>query len=391
MTILAGLIGSTDPADNIAITLFWVVFLLGFAYLTLFLGDLYALINPWKWAVEALECLGLDLSSSRMSFPQRWGYWPAFSLYFVLVWIELFVGSKPSVLSVALIIYSAMTLTGVALFGKTLWFDRADPFSLFFRLIGKLAPIEYRRARNESSWQLRLRPPFVGALNERAEHLSLVLFVLLMLSSTTYDAIHDTALWVGLFWKNLLWLLQPLWGEDLGKAQRLLMDWYLAYRQAGLLLFPFLYFGFYVLVLLWIKALTRTTRSIRELALDFCYSLIPIAVAYNFTHYYTFLIAEGRNLPRRVSDPFGFGWKWLGVQQSSGQTVLPMGTIWHTQVAVLLVGHIASVYLAHKVAVRTFTTQRQVILSQVPLLLLMVAYTLLGLWILSLPLVGPMS
>jgi hypothetical protein len=63
-----------------------------------------------------------------------------------------------------------------------------------------------------------------------------------------------------------------------------------------------------------------------------------------------------------------------------------MAIVWHIQVAVLLLGHVAGVYLAHLVALETFPTQRQVVASQLPMLALMVGYTCLGLWVLSLPL-----
>jgi hypothetical protein len=386
LTILAGLIGSTDPNRNVAMPLFWIVFLQGLTYLTLLGGDLYALINPWKWTVGGLERIGFDLSNARVRYPPRFGYWPALVVYVALIWMELFVGPKPVALTIALLSYTAMTFAGVALFGKATWFFHADFFGVFFRLIGKLAPIEYRPAPNERSWQVQLRPPFVCALNDRPEHLSLVLFVLFMLSSTTYDGIHDTTLWVAFFWRNLLWLLQWVWGGDVGRAQSMLMSWYLAYRQVGLLLFPLLYLGFYLLALLAAKALTRTIIPLHVLALIFCYSLIPIALAYNFTHYYTLLITEGSQLLWRFSDPFGFGWHLLTVAQPPPRPALQMGVVWHTQVTVLLAGHLLSVYLAHTVATQTFPTQRQVVLSQLPLLILMIAYTTAGLWILSLPL-----
>src|SRR6185437_7483594 len=48
LTIIAGLIGSKDPIVNINMTLFWVVFLLAFAYLTAIFGDLFAIISPWQ-------------------------------------------------------------------------------------------------------------------------------------------------------------------------------------------------------------------------------------------------------------------------------------------------------------------------------------------------------
>jgi len=68
-----------------------------------------------------------------------------------------------------------------------------------------------------------------------------------------------------------------------------------------------------------------------------------------------------------------------------------MAVIWHTQVGLILAGHVISVYLAHAIALRVFPTRRQVIVSQLPLLLLMLAYTAAGLYILSLPLAIPVA
>ena len=65
-----------------------------------------------------------------------------------------------------------------------------------------------------------------------------------------------------------------------------------------------------------------------------------------------------------------------------------MSWVWHTQVALILFGHIASVYLAHVVALRVFPTRRDAMRSQLPMLCLMVFFTVAGLWILALPLSG---
>ena len=62
-----------------------------------------------------------------------------------------------------------------------------------------------------------------------------------------------------------------------------------------------------------------------------------------------------------------------------------MRWVWHTQVALILFGHIVSVYLAHVVALRVFPTRREAMLSQLPMLCLMVFFTVAGLWILALP------
>jgi hypothetical protein len=386
LTVIAGLIGSDEPDRNIGMTLFWAFFLLGFAYLTLFLGDLYALINPWKLTIQGLQLAGFDLSKKRIKYPQHLGYWPAFVFYVALVWVELFIGQSPITLSILLLTYTAITLAGSWLFSRATWFQQADIFSVFFRMIGMLAPVEYISNCDESSWQVRLRLPFSGLIAEKPQHLSLVLFVLFMLSSTSYDGIHDTELWISIFWRNLMVILQPLWGNDLGKAQRILMNWFNAYQQAGLLVFPFIYLGIYLLALLWAKLVTRSVISLRVMTLDFCYSLIPIAFAYNFTHYYPFLLTQVRNVSSYIDDPFGLGWRLLKLRKSFNRPALEMDYIWHTQVAVILIGHVASVVLAHNVATRIFSTRREIIIAQLPLLLLMVIYTMVGLWILSLSL-----
>src|SRR5207245_5981482 len=110
------------------------------------------------------------LSTPRITYPRPLGYWPAFSFYVILIWIELFVLPKPFVLSVVLLVYSLITFTGVVLIGKDAWFHRCDFFSVFFRLIATLAPVEYGQARDEKPQGIRLRLPFVGAGHDRPEH-----------------------------------------------------------------------------------------------------------------------------------------------------------------------------------------------------------------------------
>jgi hypothetical protein len=386
-TIAAGFVGGTNPTQNIGMTSFWVIFLLGFAYSTVLIGDLYTLINPWKSAIAVLEALGLSLSPKRPPKPRS--CWPALLSYVGLVWVELFLSPTPVVLSLMLLTYTGITVIGISLFGKDAWFDDFDLFERFFGLIGRLAPMEYEKAGDGRTRGILLRPPLAGCLRDQPRHFCAVLFILFMLSSTTYDGIHETVWWVGLFWTNLLAILQPLWQGDLGKAQDALMGWYEIYRQAGLVVFPFVYLALYSGALLWMKVATGIGLSVRSLALRFIYSVIPIAVAYNFTHYFTVLLTQLESVRCLLSDPFDRGWNLLDSTDCASPPVLQMGLIWHLQVAVLLAGHVAGIVLAHLQANRIFATRRQVILGQIPMLALMVLYTVFGLWILALPL-GPM-
>jgi hypothetical protein len=134
------------------------------------------------------------------------------------------------------------------------------------------------------------------------------------------------------------------------------------------------------------KTLTRSPRSLRELSLCFAYSLVPIALVYNVTHYYTLILTQGVQIVRLASDPFGAGWNLFGTASSMVGPALPaMGAIWHTQVGLILLGHIVSVHLAHLEALRVFPDRRAAMISQLPMLLLMVLFTSVGLWILAQP------
>jgi hypothetical protein len=59
--------------------------------------------------------------------------------------------------------------------------------------------------------------------------------------------------------------------------------------------------------------------------------------------------------------------------------------VWHIQVGLILLGHVVSVYLGHVQALRIFPKGRAAFWSQFPMLVLMIALTSVGLWILSLP------
>ena len=50
--------------------------------------------------------------------------------------------------------------------------------------------------------------------------------------------------------------------------------------------------------------------------------------------------------------------------------------------------HVLAVYIAHVMAVRVFEGRPQVLRSQIPMLILMVGYTMISLWILSQPIVA---
>lgn len=86
-----------------------------------------------------------------------------------------------------------------------------------------------------------------------------------------------------------------------------------------------------------------------------------------------------------MSDPFGKGWNLLNLSRVPEQSaLLDMAFIWHMEVGLILIGHLVSVCVAHLISLRVFHSRRQALLTQVPMLILMMVYTSVGLWILSL-------
>jgi hypothetical protein len=91
---------------------------------------------------------------------------------------------------------------------------------------------------------------------------------------------------------------------------------------------------------------------------------------------------EGQRTLALLSDPLGIGADWLGtVARPVDETLVTPSGVAILQVAAVVVGHIAGVVAAHDRAVRLFSA-RTAVAGQLPLLVLMVGYTLTGLTLL---------
>ncbi|MBI5621022.1 hypothetical protein HY949_04530 [Candidatus Gottesmanbacteria bacterium] len=358
LTIITGLFGENSAYSNFNMTFFWIIFVLGLTYMTALVGNIYAFINPWKILTN---WLGGKTDGVRR-YPNYLGYYPALFFYFLFIWFELVGKTTPFTLSSLITFYTVLNYFGVITFGEESWFGYCEFFSVFFRLVGKMAPVEYRAGK------LYLRPPFIGLLKEHAKHVSLVFFTLFMLSSTAFDGFKETAPWVQFYIRHFRSIPYPV------------------IQTIGLLLSPVLFLGIYIVLLVCVKIFAKSSNPLKDLVLQFAFSLIPIALVYHIAHYYTLIFTEGPNIIRLISDPFGFGWNVFNTGNYSHSIILSANFIWHSQVVFILLGHIIGVYLAHLVSLNIF--YKRVLVSQFPMLILMVAYTMIGLWILSQPITG---
>lgn len=386
LCIATGFFGSRDPLRNFSPVFFWVIFVLVFSYMTALVGDAYAALNPFRTLAQLAQRVWRGGPDGRFRYPQALADWPALMLYLGFIWFELFSHRTPKSLATMLLAYTMLNLVGVYLVGRRNWFRHCEFFSVFFRLLALMAPLDFRRGEGDRA-RVRLRWPLAGLIQERPAHVSGVVFVLAMISTTAMDGLQATQWWVALFWHDPTGLLTALTGTSPMRMMGRMMPVYLAWGTVCLLLAPFVYLLAYLAALWLAKCLTRSSRPVLTLAMDFSYSLLPIALVYNITHYWTLISSHGLKIFSLISDPFGWRWDLFGTAMKFRAPILPdMGTVWHSQLGLILLGHILSVAIAHRIALRIWPSRRRALLSQMPVLALMVTFTVSGLWILAQPL-----
>ncbi|CAN7448722.1 hypothetical protein LJR030_004632 [Rhizobium sp. LjRoot30] len=380
-----GLFGTHDPLRNLLPLTIWTMWWVGFTLLQAVVGNLWPWLNPWTGPLAVLRVLsGTQLG--RVPFfrlPQSFGYGPAILLFFLFAWYELISLSPqdPPELAVAVGLYWLATFCGMILFGGTVWLERCEPFSIFFRFIGLLAPL-VRIAQPGYAGRrfLALAWPGAGCIRRKPLPVSATLFILLGLSSVSFDGLTFTFRWLSFIGIN------PL--EFPGRSAVTVANSF-GLVGAALLLGSV----FYVAVALGNRmAGIRGGAMLRVMAGHLVYSVIPISIAFHFSHYLTILLINGQYFVLALADPFSLGWQWtpgpLHVTTSFTSNLDSVTRLWAIQTSVIVGGHVVGILLAHMIAVERLGASFKAAVSQVPLAAAMVLYTVFGLWLLSTPVAG---
>jgi hypothetical protein len=380
ITIVAGFRGDQNPYRNIAPTMVWTIAWVGLAYVSAFVGNLWAAINPWRTIFEWVETMVQGITGRpelglRLPYPAALGVWPAFLLLLAFSWIELVYPNPavPRTIAWLALAYSILTFTGMFLFGRDCWLERGEVFTLVFGTFARFAPIEIRTSPHRQMW---LRPFGAGLVEGGAASTSMMAFVLLLLATVLYDGALGTPEW-GKLEGAITAHMSALGGFKL-----------VAIRTAGLVAFWLVFCGAYVGVSAIMSAVTERRLAPLVIARSFAFTLVPIAIGYHFAHYFTFLLIQGQYIIPLASDPFGFGWNLFGTAGYRVDiAIVDARFTWLTAVTAILIGHVAAVYLAHVKAMQVFDARSVALRSQVPLTGLMVVYTFVSLSILAEPIV----
>ena len=252
-------------------------------------------------------------------------------------------------------LYVVFVLFGAVLFGDR-WFSAADPFEAYATLMAKLSPWGRRtdgaivvRRPLENLDSLKPRPGLVG-------------LVAALLGSTAYDGFSNSSFWIA-------------WAQESGYSQA-------AARHARSGRFVLFVLITYSSATVLAGRLSDSSRT--ALPGLFAHSVVPIVVGYVIAHYFTLLVLEGQRTLILLSDPLSNGWNvfgtgLLGVNAAITNHTTAIATL---QVGAVVAGHLLGVVSAHDRAVALFLRSKA-LAGQIPLLVVMVAYTVGGLLLFS--------
>ncbi len=125
--------------------------------------------------------------------------------------------------------------------------------------------------------------------------------------------------------------------------------------------------------------------SYRDYFIRYAYALLPIALFYHVAHNAEHLLMEGPKVIAMISDPFGWGWNLLGTASWTIPPLISLEKLWIVQVLLVLVGHVYSLWVAHRTSLRLFGSSRAALRSQLPMLAGMIAFSVFSLWLLKQP------
>ena len=404
LVIVTGLFGHHIPSWNPAPKLLWLVAWILIPAVQILVGNVWAVANPWLVLWEWAERI-LGTAPARLRYPAGVGVWPAVVSFVALAWWRVSSGgdAEPRVIGVVVLAYSVVTWAGMAVFGKHVWLHRAECLTVFYSFLAAAAPTELRvldsaacracplgcgtsavpddgRVAGDrcvdcarcyavgTRRSIELRPWAVGLLARPIGGADTMVFVLLMLATGMFGGLLETRAWEK---------LGVTLGVPLGGAGRSALV-----AAAALVAVVTLTIAMYGLACAIVRATSGSSHSTIEVGLAFAAALIPLAAGFHLTHGVDHTFEDGQRLVRLLSDPLGLGWNILGTRMWPVVQANPLA-VWYVQLIAIVAAHVAGVYVAHVRALALYRDRRTAIYSQVPMVAVIILFTVSGLWILT--------
>jgi hypothetical protein len=365
LSIAAALWGTGNPLMNLAPSFIWIIWWIGLSLVVAAVGNIWPLLDPWRTLFDLLNgaarVLGMKHGIAfNRTWPKALALYPA--LFFLLTWSWLEVVNPialvPYKLGCVMLVWTAIQLMGMTIFGRDVWQSRADVFAVYFAMLGRLGRFKFEAVHTYSGFS------FVG-------------FILAMLSTVLFDGLLNSPAWTAIE----AGLLQAL-------PSALSTTPYLVGTLGMILLWLVFVCGYYV------SCYAADTTATQQLADLLAPSLIPIAAAYLLAHNFSSLVIQGQNFMFLISDPFAWGWDLFGTRDFQPNIgLIDAKLTWYIAIFAIVAGHVWAIWLAHQAALRTTEknapgTQAAIdaVTLTFPLTILMVLFTMLSLIILAEPL-----
>jgi hypothetical protein len=398
--IAVGLVvGDISPMPAVLV---WIGIWVSLPIAAALLGNPWPALSPFRTTYAGLEWvaarLGVERIDAGLPYPRTLARWPAVALLAAGIWAELVLpGSEVATTVAALAIgYTVLTLTGMALFGQVAWLRHAELFEVYLGWFGRIGPIgrlavdpelcrdcgdrcdparcvdcpECSAAASDDERRPVLRPWLVGLTDVRESGWSDAAFIVLALAGVSFDGMAETA-----FGGWLIGAVQPAVIGVLGATGA-------AFLLSDTLAFALVVAAFWVAFLLVVAVTHALGDPGRRAGLSrtvgaSAATLLPIAAGYLVAHYLTLVIQGAVWLPALLVDPL--------MSLAPSLDWIPVQVVWYLSVAAIVGGHVAAIVLAHRNALRDAPSRP--VVAGMPLVALMVGYTVLSLWIIAQPIV----
>ena len=353
---LAAAVFGKNSLINPFFGMFYVVLWVGMVPLSVAFGPFYKAVSPVR-TINALfaKVSGSDPDQGLYEYPSWLGRWPAALGLYAFVWMELVYPFSNQLGPVRLwfAAYVAVMLVGGALFGNR-FYENADPFEVYSTLAGHLSVF----ARQDG--KLVFISPMAHLARVPASP-GLVAVVGVLFGSTAFDSFKDSTAW--------------LTRTQSVEVSQLLLD------NIALFVFCAAVAGLFGLATVLTGVHDGQQRWLLPAA--YAHSMVPIIVGYITAHYLTYLVSEGQQTLAQASDPFSTGADWFGTADLTINYWLSYhGTLVACiKVAGVVIGHVLGVVAAHDRAVELLPKRHQ-LTGQLPLLFVMVGFTISGLYLL---------
>jgi hypothetical protein len=352
-----GFLGARDPFHNLLPLVFWTGVWVALPLACILFGNLWRPLNPWTGPVRLIRAA---FGIRRVLPLNGLGHWPAVVGLALFHWFTLVSLSPedPAVLALVLTLYG-LTILILGVLAGDAWLQRGEFLTLYLGYLARIAPLWLQitdtRAALRAGWpgtQVLSMPPLTP---------SAIAFVTLALNGLTFDGLQGTFWWLALIGQN------PL--EFAGRSA------VMGVNTVGLL----------AVWALTAVAILGAVRLGRMAPGPVMLSFLAIAAGYHGAHHLVTLLTTGQYTLAALNDPFFRGDALLGLEPfyvSMGFLTdqRAMTAVWNAQFGAILAAHVLAVVLSFHLAgpgVR--------IRAHLPLAVLMVGYTVLGLWLLAQP------